>query len=72
MRHGWEWWESFWKWLLNSYVDLERLDDERGAELYVKTGKMIQDELKTRYKEFEEKWRTERKIEIPYPNQSSP
>ncbi|MBW2672020.1 MAG: hypothetical protein JRD89_01225 [Deltaproteobacteria bacterium] len=43
MRHGYEWWEAFWKWLLKQCLE----NDDRHSYLV----------LKDYYEEFEEKWR---------------
>ena len=69
MRHGWEWWEGFHKWIITKQEEKLALAGDEWPDLLYKY--MLR-ELKEGYKEFEEKWRTEKKIEIPHPNQSSP
>jgi len=41
VRHGWEWWESFWKWIL------VQADETENVKWWIKHKK----------KEFEELWR---------------
>lgn len=51
MRHGYEWWEAFWKWFLNESKDHGGIFN---IDVYLKNMK----------KEFEELWR-EGKIILP-------
>lgn len=53
MRHGYEWWEAFWKWLLDSYENMR--NDEWGD-----IGKYAANELRNKYNDFEEKCRKEK------------
>jgi len=47
MRHGWEWWEAFWKWLKDEAVDAG----------WTHEGETIKDWMKSKKAEFEELWR---------------